>query len=175
MTQLRYSPGTELYDPNPIRGRATNIGTVYGHSRSFVPTQPQVLDRPGRWGNYEGQTVDFAPSRARDALIIRQRAYIWRRADYVKPGDTPGNHSWVDDGPIRDMPTTRFNRNIRPAAGSGLHDASDWGQHTNIPSGQKSGNQLKGKAAMKAGRQNRLTVQRYRGQSFSSTTQIVGR
>ncbi len=168
-----YSPTTEGYDPNPLRQRATDIGTIYGHSRGLYPVNPQILDRPGRIGMYEGQTVDYAPSRSNDRLIVRQRQYLWRRAYYITPGDTPGNHSWTNDGPIRDMPTTRINRNVRPVNGSGLHDASDWGQHTNIPSGVRGGNQLKGKSAMKPGRQNRLTVQRYRGQSYSSSTQIV--
>lgn len=167
------SPGTEDLVNDPLVQRHTDVGTIYGHSRSLVPMNPQVLDRPGRWGKYEGQTVDFAPSRGRDSLIIRQRQYLWRRAYYILPGDTPGNHNWVADGPIRDMPTTRVNRNLRPVVGSGLHSMADWGFHTNIPSGAKSGNALKGKPRMVPGRQNRLTVQRYRGQSYSSTTQIV--
>jgi len=173
------SPRTEQFDPQVVRRRPTDVGTIYGHSRGLVPVNPRVLSRPDRNGvgrDTEGRLTgwrDRVPSIGNDTLIIRQRAYLWRRQlDYIRPGDTPGNHSWVADGPIRDMPTTRFNRNVAQKPGAGLHSMADWGLHTNIPTGQKIGNALAGKSRMRPAAQNRLTVQRYRGQSYSATTEV---
>lgn len=155
-----------------IRRRPADMGTIYGHSPNDVhPLTPEILDRPGWPGEVLIDKKDFVPGITNDELINREREYVYRRPYYIPPALGPGNMSWPDSGPAKDLPTFRFNRNIRPIVG-GSH-AVDWGRHTNIPSGQKNGDQLAGKKKMRAGKQNRLTVQRYRGQSYSSTTQVL--
>lgn len=158
-----------------IRRRPADISSVYGKSTggpSEGGLADSVLSRPGWQGAYEGSSIDRAPSGTNDTLIQRQRGIMYRRARYQPPGEGGGTLSWTDAGPARDLPTTRFNRNWRPIVG-GAHQYAE-GQHTNLPTGQKQvGGQLKGKSAMVAGRQNRLTVQRYRGQSYSQTTSVV--
>jgi hypothetical protein len=166
--------GPVLLGPEQVvRRRPKDMGSIYGHSPNDVhPLTPAVLSRPGRQGAYEGASIDQAPGYTNDTLINRKREYIFRRPYAMPTATASGNISWRDSGPIKDIPTFRFNRNIRPLVG-GAHPER-WGLHTNIPSGVKSGTQqLPDRKKMKAGKQNRLTVQRYRGQSFSSTTQVM--
>lgn len=165
------------YDQNTsiaevVRRRPADMGTIYGHSPNDVhPLTPEVLDRPGWQGRYAGASNNFQPHYTNDDLIVRERTVQFRRPYYQPPALGAGNLSWVDAGPVRDIPTTRWVRNIRPIVGGSHQDV--WGKHTNLPTGQKNGNQLDGKKKMVPGRQNRLTVQKYRGQSYSSTTMIV--
>jgi hypothetical protein len=147
------------------------MDTTYARSPEVHPMTPEILDRPGWQGRYAGASNNFQPGDRNDNLIVRERGLTYRRAYYIQPALGPGNLSWVDAGPVRDIPNTRFNRNVRPIVGGSHQDT--WGKHTDIPTGQKSGNQLKGKKEMVPGRQNRLTVQKYRGQSYSATTMIV--
>lgn len=157
------------YDPNVIRRRPTDIGSIYGHSTGGVVKDDRVYSRPGWQGAYEGASIDRAPSGYNDTLVVRSRGLLFRKAYYLPPATGPGNLSWTAAGPIKDMPTTRFVRNLRPIVGGSNQDKE--GMHTNLPTGQQQvGGQLNGKTAMVAGRQNRLSVQRYRGQSFSQTT-----
>lgn len=164
---VRYIPDFLAY-PDPIRRRPNDMGTIIGHSPEVHPLTPEILSRPTQ--NQASGENNFAPGNTNDTLIVRTRGILFRRASYIPPALGPGNLSWTDAGPIRDLPTTRFNRNIRPIVG-GSH-ADRWGMHTNLPTGQQAGNALPGKKRMTPGRQNRLTVQRYRGQSFSATTQL---
>lgn len=158
------------YDPRVIRSRASDtMGTIYGHSRGGVAPQPEVLNRP-TGQNFDGLNR-YRPD-TNDKLIVRERGPVFRKPAYIPPGDGGGNHNWTADGPARDIPTFRFNRNWRPIVGGGHRDM--WGQHTNLTTGQAAGNQLAGKSRMRPGRQNQLTVARYRGQSYSQTTKIAG-
>jgi hypothetical protein len=157
------------YDPRVIKRRPTDIVDIIGNSTGGPPGFPPVLNRPQRQ-NFTEQA--FIPNTGQnDQLIKRTRMYVYRNANAIPAGIGAGNLSWVAAGPAKSIPTVRFNRNIRPIVGGGHR--SMWGQHTNIDSGQKQGNQLAGRSRMKPAGTNRLTVQRYRGQSFSSTTQTV--
>jgi hypothetical protein len=74
--------------------------------------------------------------------------------------------NWTAAGPIRRI-IKEMNFTYRPIVG-----APRWkGLHTNIPIQPRD---QAGRARMKARRQNRLTVQRYRGQTYSQTTQLQG-
>lgn len=159
------------YDPNVIRREPQNIGNARAQSTGGRPFQGAVLDRPGYQGLLDGSSIDRAPGNTNDTLITRVREYVWRRAYSLPVATASANISWIDSGPTRDMPTTRFNRNIRPIVG-GSNQVYE-GMHTYLPTGQKGDSQLAGKKRMTPGRQNRLTVQRYRGQSYSSTTQVI--
>lgn len=170
MAQARYLP-TRVDQPDVIRRRPNDVGTIIGHSVEVHPLTPAVLDRPGWQGHYEGASLNNQPGYTNDTLIQRLRIYMFRRAYYIPPALGAGDLSWTAAGPIRDLPTTRFNRNLRPIVG-GSH-ADRWGMHTNLPTGQQAGNALPGKKRMVPGRQNRLTVQRYRGQSYSATTTVL--
>lgn len=158
------------YDPKVIRRRPTDIRTVYGESTGGIAHQPAILNRPERQNfnemNREGTSA------GNDTLIKRIRMYVYRNANAIPAGLGAGNLNWTAAGPAKSMPTTRFNRNVRPLVGGGHRDM--WGQHTDIISGAQSGNQLLGRSRMVPARVNRLTVQKYRGQSYSQTTQIVG-
>ena len=162
------------YDPNVIRRRPSDMGTIYGHSTSenLADLSPRVLSRPGWQGAYEGSSIDRAPGYTNDTLIRKTRGILYRKSYYIEPATGAGNLSWTNAGPVRDLPTTRFTRNLRPIVGGSnqVHE----GMHTTLPTGQhQSGGQLRGRTRMTPGYQNRLSVQRYRGQSFSQTTAPV--
>lgn len=166
------SPILDSYtsDPNIVTvARARVFGDKRINASGGVATA-QVHNRPFRQDFTQRNFTGGA--NGNDTLIVKTRDYLYRRPTYIKPGDGGGNHSWTADGPSRDLPTTRFNRNYRPLVGGGHREM--WGQHTNIQSGAKQGNQLVGKPAMRVAGQNRLTVQRYRGQTYSQTTQLAG-
>ena len=170
MARARIGPMV-LGPESVVRRRPADMGTIYGHSPNDVhPLTPAVLSRPGWQGRHEISQTDFNPGNTNDTLINRQREYVYRRPHRGVVATGPGNISWADSGPTKDLPTFRFNRNLRPIVG-GSH-ASRWGLHTNIPTGQRIGNELSGRKKMKAGKQNRITVQRFRGQAYSSTTQV---
>lgn len=152
-------------DPHIIKRRPLTDGTIYGHSTGGVESH-QIVTMPQR---QDFTQMNRVPTSYNDTLIERDRTYLYRRPSYYYPGDGGGNHNWTADGPAKDLPTTRFNRNIRPLVGGGHRDM--WGQHTNIVMVK---NGLTGKPRMRPGQQNRLTVQRYRGQSYSATTKLVG-
>lgn len=166
MPRLDSAPGL---DPRTIRRRPTDDGTLFGHSQGGIAPQPQILNRPQRqdFNEMNREALTF-----NDTLIQRRRMYVYRNANAIPAGVSAGNISWLDSGPPKSLPSFRFNRNIRPLVGGGHRDM--WGQHTNIVSGQQAGNQLAGRSRMKPAGQNRLTVQRYRGQSYSQTTVLAG-
>lgn len=160
------------YDPQVIRSRPQNQqqDTIFGKSTGGFPTQPDILNRPQRQNFTE---ENFTPNEYNDTLIERRRMYVYRNANAIGAGLGAGNLNWTAAGPAKSLPTTRFNRNWRPLVGGAHSDM--WGQHTNIATGQRQeGGQLAGKSRMRPAGINRLTVQRYRGQSFSQTTQLVG-
>lgn len=152
-------------DTHVARYRAAGGDAIYGHSRGGTGPDPIDLNRPPRQDFSE---LSRENPRANDSLIEKDRKYLYRNAHYTPPGDNAGNHNWTADGPVKSLPTFRFNRNWRPIVGGGHRDM--WGQHTNLRTLGR--NQLEGKARMRGGRQNRLTVQRYRGQSYSETTRL---
>lgn len=166
------SPGTEYLDPQVVRRRPTDMGTIFGHSQNDadIAVMPHVLDRPRYQGWLAGSSIDRAPGNLNDTLITRDRGVMFRRPYSQRPAQAWINP--IDSGPIKDLPTTRFNRNIRPIVGGSNQEFE--GNHTNLPTGQSQvGGQLAGRRKMNRGHQNRLSVQRYRGQSYSQTTQII--
>lgn len=154
-----------IENPNIISRVPVNIANARNNSTGGPPFEGAVRNRPG----VNHASFDRAPGMLNDTEIVRQRNYLWRRA-YAIPA-AQAWHNPLADGPTRDMPTTRFNRNIRPIVG-GSKQSSE-GMHTYLPTGQQGSSQLAGKKRMMPGRQNRLTVQRYRGQSYSATTQVI--
>jgi hypothetical protein len=165
MPLLDSMPG---YNPSVVRRRPTDIGDARNNSTGGIATD-RGRNRPERQ-NFNQQ--NFQTPTTNDTLIQRARSYMYRRPVYYFPGDGGGNHNWTADGPARDLPTTRFNRNWRPIVGGSHQD--QWGKHTNLATGQKQGNQLAGRAAMRPAKQNNLTVQNFRGQSYSQTTILAG-
>lgn len=160
----------EITDPSVFRRRPTDAGDMRNNSQGGLAPLPQVLSRPGWQGHLEGSSIDRAPGNTNDDLITRTRGLVYRRAFYIAPATASGNLSWTAAGPAKDMPTTRFNRNIRPIVGGSNQHM--WGMHTN-PTGTRD-NALSGKPRMVAAKRSQLTVQRYRGQSYSATTQLAG-
>jgi hypothetical protein len=156
-------------DPNPLRNR--NIGDIIGNSTGGAVAGPAILDRPGWQGAYVGSSIDRAPGNTNDSLITRTRNYLYRRAYYIPPATGSAEFNQTLSGAVRDIPTTRFNRNVRPIVGGSNQNME--GMHTYYPTGQQAGNKLAGKTRMRPGKQNTLTVQRYRGQSYSETTVVA--
>lgn len=170
MTQVVLDAMPGMPGPRVIRPRSTDarVGTIYGHSRGGIDDLPTVENRPPR---QDFTQQNFTGTMAtNDKLITRVRGLVYRRPYYMPPPLGAGDLSWTAAGPAKDLPTTRGNRNFRPLVGGGHRDM--WGQHSDFNTiGQ---NQLEGKSRMRPGKQNQLTVQRYRGQSYSATTQLVG-
>lgn len=154
--------------PSVFRGFGGEGDARNNSSGGVAPIGP-VLSRPGWQGVMVGSSIDRAPGNTNDTLITRTRLYLWREPYYIPPAQA--ELSWTAAGPARSMPTTRFNRNIRPIVGGSNQEYE--GAHTYLPTGQQGGNQLKGRKSMAPGKQNNLTVQRYRGQSYSATTKVI--
>lgn len=167
MAQPRLDSAPGL-DPRVIKRRPSDDVDIFGNSTGGIAPQPAILNRPERQ-NFTNMVR--VPDKSNDDLIQRRRMYVYRNANATPAGLSAGNLSWVAAGPAKSLPTTRFNRNIRPLVGGGHRDM--WGQHTNIDTG-KGANQLTGRPRMKPAGTNRLTVQRYRGQSYSQTTVLAG-
>lgn len=138
-------------------------GNRIAHSEGGMAAVNRVYD-------HNFNQINRQPHYTNANLIDYERDYKYRRAYSVPPALASGNMNWQDSGPTKDMPTTRFNRNWRPIVGGGHRYM--WGMHTNINAAR--GNQLEGKPRMRPAGQNRLTVQRYRGQSYSQGTQLAG-
>jgi hypothetical protein len=136
-------------------------------SQADAHIPPEVLNRVARQDFVQ---QNFFSNNTNDQLITRDRGVLFREPAYFMPPQGSAQHNWTADGPSRSIPTFRFNRNVRPLVGGGHRDM--WGQHTNIDAARQ--NQLEGKPRMRPARQSQLTVQRYRGQSYSATTQLAG-
>lgn len=165
-TRLNANPGYAVAVGRP---RPSDEGTLFGHSQGGIAPQPHVLNRP-ELQNFTESNFGGAQD-SNDTLIQRTRMYVYRNPNAIPAGLAAGNFDQTKSGPAKSLPTTRFNRNIRPIVGGGHRNM--WGQHTNLNTG-KAANQLKGRSRMKTGKQNNLTVQRYRGQSYSATTKLAG-
>lgn len=158
------------YNPSVVRRRPTDIGDARNSSQGGIAVD-RGRDRANPYQDFVQSDFTGAQN-TNDTLIVRARDYKYRRPVYRPPATGSAELSWTAAGPARDLPTTRFNRNWRPIVG-GSHQ-STWGYHTNLPTGQKQGNQLAGRSAMRPAKQNRLTVQNYRGQSYSQSTLLAG-
>lgn len=103
-----------------------------------------------------------APMNTQDTMNTKVRSPWWDRGNEMLPVNI-GN--WSASGPQR--PSLRlFVMNYR----KGSQPNRNTGMHTNpgVPT-----RDLRGRDVMQATPRARLTVQRYRGQSFSSTTQVL--
>lgn len=103
------------------------------------------------------------------ATETRQRGSYWRSGNYI-PASEPLR--WTDAGPIR-MEMHQHTFTYRKWSG-GSHSGRT-GLHTGTPVPIES-KRTKGSAkpaTMARPRRTRLTVQRYRGQTYSSTTQVL--
>lgn len=151
------------------RPRPSDDGDIIGNSTGGIAPQPAILNRPPLQNFTESNFGGAQDSN--DTLIQRTRMYVYRNPNAIPAGVGAGNYDQTKDGPAKSVPTMRFNRNIRPIVGGGHRNM--WGQHTNLQTG-KGANQLVGRSRMRPAKQNNLTVQRYRGQSYSSTTKLAG-
>lgn len=152
--------------PSVVKRRPTDLVDIIGNSTGGI-----AVARAGRTGRPQDVMMlklDRNPSIANDTRITRTRIPIFRRGYYIPPAQAWMN--WTESGPTRDIITFRFSRNIRPIVGGSNQDL--YGMHTNPE--RTITDPLKGKPRMRPGRQNRLTVQKYRGQSFSQTTNLAG-
>jgi hypothetical protein len=151
-----------VFTPNPERiDRVHAEGNLYGQSRGGVAFRGRVVGRPGRAG--DGSTAN-PPQNSNTTLNARARGGYYRESYYIAPAN--GWVNWTAAGPIRRI-IREWNYNYRPVVAS-----PRWqGLHTNIPIQPRD---QAGRARMQARRQNRLTVQRFRGQTYSQTTKLQG-
>lgn len=154
------------HNPNPIP-RARGRGDIIGNQAGGVPFLGAVVGRPG-WNN-SIENANPAVSNTNDALIERLKGGWWHNPYYMPPATGSGNISWTAAGPAPSMLNMKRITYRRLVGGSKSYME---GLHTNIPHQPRD---LNGKTAMRPGRQNQLTVQTYRGQSFSSQTQVLTR
>ncbi|MER5542467.1 hypothetical protein ABT072_08410 [Streptomyces sp. NPDC002589] len=123
----------------------------------------------GSWGRIErvGGPVFANPS---TAVEDRRRGPYWRVGNMRPPADPI---RWTDAGPIRTelhMDTFTWRR----WSGGSHQDREGW--HTGTPLAMRTTRTAGSNKPriMKRPRQNRLTQQRYRGQTYSATTQVIG-
>lgn len=147
-------------DPNQVP-RAHGQGDVYGQSRGGVAFKGRVIGRPGRAGEI---TTVQPPQNQNTTLIVRTRGAYLRESYYLPPA--AGWVSWTAAGPARRIIKER-NFTWRPIVAAPRYQ----GLHTNIPIQPRD---EAGRQRMQPRRQNRLTVQRYRGQTYSQTTKLQG-
>lgn len=154
-------PGT-LHTTNPERvPRPAGQGDLYGQSRGGVAFKGRVIGRPGRAGEI---TTVQPPQNTNATLIVRARGGYLRESYYLPPAQ--GMANWTAAGPARNTLRER-NFTWRPIVAAPRYK----GLHTNIPIQPRD---EAGRQAMRPRRQNRLTVQRFRGQTYSQTTQLQG-
>lgn len=160
--RLRGQDAGTVFTTNPERvGRVHAEAALYGQSRGGVAFKGRVSGRPGRAG--DGSTAQ-PPQNTNAILIRRARGGYYRESYYLSPANNWVN--WTAAGPIRRI-IKEWNFTYRPVVA-----APRWqGLHTNIPIQPRD---QAGRARMQARRQNRLTVQRFRGQTYSQTTKLQG-
>ncbi|MGH7240420.1 MAG: hypothetical protein ACREHG_10230 [Candidatus Saccharimonadales bacterium] len=109
-------------------------------------------------------SVDRAPLNRNDTTEVKDLQPWFHDSYYIPPAQS--QPSWTAAGPARhEMHISTFR--LRQMAGK--YGQNQEGMHTNIPRPVRSG-----RIQMQAGRQrNFLTVQRYRGQSYSETTTTI--
>lgn len=174
LVPIPYGPRyvTPASNPAPVT-RSRKQHAVYGVSNGGMPFQGRVRGTAGQrggagWQANEDITRVSPPGNVNDKLIQKERGGIFRNAYYMEPATASGNLSWTAAGPVPTLLNMR-KRNLRPIVGGSQSDR--WGMHTNIPLQPRD---LAGKNKMRPGRQSQLTVQVYRGQSYSSTTRVAG-
>ena len=107
---------------------------------------------------------DQTPMQTLDDGITKEKGAWW---DYSNQSPLPVNlGDWPNSGPV--SPTLRLRTFTWRRTSQGQRNR---GLHTNIAWSPRT---LPGRDSMVARQQNRLTVARYRGQSFSSTTEVLG-
>jgi hypothetical protein len=148
---------------DPTRAYDTRTGRR-GPSEGGEPESGRLLG--GRRGTEHVQ----GPVSVNDELTHRTRG-PWYYAGNMRPPSEPIR--WTDSGPVRlemHMRTQQWRRwsGVFGQDLEGLHSGNPLVQTQNRNKGSRK------RAQMRAPRQNRLTVQRYRGQSFSQTTQTLG-
>lgn len=144
----------------------------------FAPQTPRYrgskLSDSGGGPPFEGRIRDsrnvsqidrgFAPGDTNDKLVNKSRGPWYHRPYYIPP---PIPVNWTQAGPVRNELHMRT-YTYRKESGESFQYRE--GMHTMVPR-QNAQKQI-GKERMTSARQNRLTVQRYRGQSYSNTTKV---
>lgn len=141
-------------------GKGTEVGL--GTSASGPPFSGRVLGAPGE----DDINRPVYSGTQNDSSIRKDRGPWWHVED-VAP--YPAHREFTAAGPVR--PELHM-RTFSYRKWSGGSHQSHEGMHTQIPKQQPQ--LLSGKETMSRARQNRLTVQVYRGQSYSQTTKPQG-
>lgn len=139
---------------NPGGGNERNL------SQGGPPYEgPVVTLRPG-------VSYDRAPGNTNDTLIQYSRGPWFHQGYYIGPGQ--GVVDWTKSGPSRPS-LHMWRRTWNPTAG--WSGQTNEGMHTMIPAQNPQLQQ--GKTPMQRYQRPFLTVQRYRGQSYSQTTKVL--
>lgn len=164
----RTSIPLEYFDPE----RTYDVVTPYGHGRTaHTTTIPRGQVVGGR------RPIEYIepPDKVFDTEIHKSRGPWFHTGNYIPRADPL---RWTDAGPIR--PEMHF-WTFSWRRGSGQYGRALEGLHTMLPKPTKyrQGDEQRKQAApnrtiMRRPMQNRLTVQKFRGQSNSQRTQILG-
>lgn len=134
-----------LSPDNPSKGPSPYSGRGMVNRRSFAIT-------------------DYKPNNTLDDGVTKEKGAWWQHSNQSPKPVMLGD--WPASGPV--SPTLRLRTFTWRRTSQGQRN---FGLHTNIAWSPRT---LPGRDSMVARQQNRLTVARYRGQSFSSTTEILG-
>jgi hypothetical protein len=147
-----------------------------GYAR-YRDTPNRLLDAPGgepyQGGPFAHIEIEFVggPDAPNVALDFRSRGTWWRENHFIPPAEPI---RWTDSGPSRlNMRQNTFSWR-RGAGNSSTANKFIFG-HTMLPQPYApTFNRGANKAyVMSQPHDNRVTVQRYRGQSYSQTTQVI--
>jgi hypothetical protein len=155
----------------PWVGRKGSVGGSINRARKIFglnPDRPKDDPRPffgTAMVNRTSESVrDRDPGNTLDDGVTKNKQAWWQHSN---EGPLPKNiGNWTESGPVN--PTLRLMTITWRRTSQGRRNL---GMHTNIAWSPRN---LPGRESMVARSQNRLTVARYRGQSFSSTTTVLG-
>jgi hypothetical protein len=177
-TSISSDVGTDLNTSSGGTPWRAKVGSV-GRGRVSVNTfglRPADKDYDTPFGDTPGddaminrtsQSVrDIAPQNTQDRLIYKDKRAWYHHS---KGPSLPVNiGAWDQSGPA---PMSLRLKTFAFRDMAGWSGQRNEGLHTNIAFSPRT---LPGRRAMTVRPQNRLTVARYRGQSYSSTTEVLG-
>lgn len=157
------SGGTPWVGRIGSRGGNRRGQIVHGLNPGRSRDDPRPFSGPAMVNRKSQSLRVLAPNETLDDLNTKNKSGWWHHGNEILPVNI-GN--WSASGPER--PTLHL-RTFSWRKGS--QGNRNTGMHTNIAFSPRT---LPGRESMVARSQNRLTVARYRGQSFSATTQVLG-
>ena len=161
------------FTPNPLYDESTPRSP--GQDASGGLPQPglvsgPVRSAPGNLGRRGRPDYSMPPASINDQQMFKERGPWFHAANMIPPADQV---RWTDSGPIRlEMHQATFA--YRPWSGHFFQNQE--GLHTMLPAEHRA-KLTKGSNKpyiTQRPRQNRLAFQRYRGQTYSQTTQVIG-